>query len=244
MKNTMKKLNVLLITITLCLVASYASAFPFESENGDVALYYYGYPGKLQNQNATEKYDAFCIQRSATIWNSHDSKGKLVRPYDVKAVNNVTLNDNAKWLYAAYHEGIFNDISEESLDALDLQTETTQKFGVSTLGIAVQYGIWHTQQGDLGEKAKDAWDLFDDYLAKTNWSTFENRWDIRSIELSLDQNNGKTLSMQTQIVGVSTTSEVPEPGTMALFGFGLLGLAGVVKRRRMQSGTPDEDSRQ
>ncbi len=232
----MKKTAMLLVAVIICCFSSLALAFPLESESGDVAVYSYGYPGKLKMKEAgPQTYDAFCIQREVSIWNSYDSKGELVRPYNVEAVGAVGLDDNTKWLYAAYHEGIFNDISEEALNALDLQTETTQKYGVSTLGLAVQYGIWHSQQADLGEKAVAAWDLFDDYLVKTNWDTFKNKWDIRSIELSLDQNGGKR-SMQTQIVGVKNpeVSEVPEPGTMALMGFGLLGLAGMVKRKRRE----------
>ncbi len=71
----------------------------------------------------------------------------------------------------------------------------------------------------------------DGYLTDTkNWQTYKSSWDILSPEISYATGRaepGKDHA-QTQVTG----SEVPEPGTLVLFGFGLIGLSRAAKKRR------------
>jgi hypothetical protein len=52
-----------------------------------------------------------------------------------------------------------------------------------------------------------------------------------TVQFTFDVPNGKQLSQAVRLSGGTTTVTVPEPGTLGLLGTGLLGLAGLLRRK-------------
>ncbi len=224
----MKKVRVLLIGIVFCLVASQALAFPIEAGKDKIIYTSYSTGSKVNVQGTDTSYDVFCLQPMVSIWNSYDHHGNLQYLYTVDAVGGITIVDNTKWLYAAYMNDVFKDVNYKEIK------------GADSLYTVVQYAMWAKQgfaEAAPGEELTKAqkkmiqsWELFDDYLSTSSWDTYKSDWDITSLELSLDS-GPYAGPVQAQIVGRKVgPSPVPEPATMALFGLGLLGFAGVARR--------------
>jgi PEP-CTERM motif len=91
--------------------------------------------------------------------------------------------------------------------------------GTYTDATEIQLAIWWVEE-EVG--SVDYWNLFATEFASADVTTFLAGWDIQAV-------NFKDGDGQNQVVG--EYNPVPEPATMFLFGIGLLGIAGMGRKK-------------
>ncbi|PID51908.1 MAG: hypothetical protein CR972_04680 [Candidatus Moraniibacteriota bacterium] len=237
MKNFVKKLPLLLV---LLLFAAPAIAGPIDvGDKVKLNPWAGDYPYTLTINGYT--YDAFCIEVKAKLAGYDyyvESIGDVAYaggPGDSDYYNtshNVAgvpfgdpLSDATRWIYAAYQENVFNGIDTGNI----------------SLGKYVQNALWYAEEEPGGNKS-----YFDNLLAfggynSNSWVEMKQKgWVVKALNLTTTapglngQYIGCAADNQSQLIGFqvqSPPSEVPEPTTLALLGFGLLGVAGVSRKK-------------
>ncbi|WP_291461509.1 PEP-CTERM sorting domain-containing protein [Desulfobacula sp.] len=179
------------------------------------------YGMKINNSTNTntigDLYNTFCIEKNEIFNNNGIYKVESVGSvatlggtnYGVWETESTTgktgdpLSQESIWLYASFFNGDFDS----------LFTGLTHQQGVDK----VQNAIWYME---------------DEITSNTDWSLLSNGisdfkvtgWDIKVVNLVATDGTG---NFQSQLVG----APVPEPATIVLFGIGLLGLAGIGRKR-------------
>jgi len=232
MKNIIKSL-MLLSAISL-FFASGAFAYPVSTgDTIQILRSPYGWTGGGEFriiEGGDFKFNTFCLEMNEgvtpgdsytilSITNAAEAGGVggiVPLPPGSMYATGDPLSDQTKWLYFHYVLG-------------DLDTMGTGYTYNSNSGAnALQRAIWKLED-EIGTTSDS---LADDLIAKANAAVLagEGFGDVAALNLVTITSEGKIINRQDLLVAT-----VPEPGTMLLFGAGLLGLVVYSKRRMSKS---------
>lgn len=186
----------------------------------------------LKSADASSKgtfFNTFCLEKNEYFadYNYHRDGG----PYKVDSVGTIAYGGGIGGQVDTNGDGNINHLDGDPISQASLWLYASFSDGKfeDTSALKVQEAIWYAE--DEGTEYLGSYDyLVDKYAVAINgvYDFTVTGWNIKVVNL-VDWNDNSKLR-QSQLVG--EVAPVPEPATMFLFGLGLLGLAGISRKRK------------
>ncbi len=180
-------------------------------------------PGEYYGMQVTggDFYNTFCVEKNEYFSNDGmyvvDSVGTIAtgggqssswETEPTTGKKGDPLSDETSWLYASFFSGVLDSKLGSKVDAYQ-----------------VQQAIWYSEEEVSDDTAKN---YFKTFTAFANNDFAVLGWDIKVVNL-ISEKNGSIIDRQSQLVGAP--AHAPEPQTMFLMGLGLIGLAGIGRKK-------------
>ncbi len=232
---SLSKLSLLAVASTLALgsVAAYADSLTLGDAGPSMSFRFDGHTynaagGNFTNSSAviggqTVDFSAvYCVDLNDTINDGHTYNGTTFSTTGV--VNNATVNNAWEIAYMILHTTATTDTQQAGLQAAIWEEEYGSDFTLLSGG-----GVFTDQQNDLAELSG-----LNLSLSQKNALIADLDWITPPYTTDYSWDKGYKNDYEQGLVGLPSDPDpapTPEPGTLSLLGTGLLGAAGMIRRR-------------